>query len=75
MSSTSAKVGTISKATLTINNIGPLIALIVKVTIIIPLLIGYQYERKRRELGDRKTLKERERKVISLSLCAENDPK
>ena len=40
------------KNPLTINNIGPLIALIEKVIIIIPLLIGYKYERKRREWGD-----------------------
>ena len=42
------------KSPLSVNNIGPLIALIVKVIIIIPLLIGYKYERKRREWGWKK---------------------
>ena len=30
---------------------------------------------RRENEGDRKTLDKRERKVISLSLCTENDPK
>ena len=50
------------KNPLTINNIGPLIALIEKVIIVIPLLIGFKYERKRRRGEDGKRLeKEREK--------------
>ena len=55
------------------DNIGPFIALIDRVIIIIPLLICYKYERKGRRLGagkkgERERERERERKVISLSL-------
>ena len=61
-----AEVGIISrllstKNPLTINNIGPLIALIDKVIIIIPLLICYKYERKGRRGGLKKNREERER--------------
>ena len=49
------------KNPLTINNIGPLIALIEKVIIVIPLLIGYKYERKRRRVEDGKKAGKRER--------------
>ena len=57
------------KSPLTINNIGPLIVLIEKVIIIIPLLIGYKYERKRRREGDwKRARKKREKSDLIESL-------
>ena len=54
------------KNPLTINNIGLLIALIEKLIIVIPLLIGYKYERKRRREGDWKKARKREREKSDL---------
>ena len=48
------------KNPLTIDNIGPLIALIDKVITIIPLLICYKYERKGEKRGEGK-IRRRER--------------
>ena len=57
------------KSPLTINNIGPFIALIEKVIIIIPLLISYKYDRKRRRKGDwKKAGKKREKNELIESL-------
>ena len=55
------------KNPLTINNIGLLIALIEKLIIVIPLLIGYKYERKRRREGDWKKARKREREKSDLN--------
>ena len=60
------------KNPLTIDNIGPLIALIDKVITIIPLLICYKYERKGEKREREKSGGGRDRKVISLSLCGES---
>ena len=64
----------LSPKTHLINDIGPLNALVTNVIIITPLLIGYKWEKNSRKRGGGK-LGERERKVISLSHFAENDPR
>ena len=63
------------KSPFTINDIGPLITLIVKVIIIITLYLAINRRGRGENVGERKTLRGRERKVISLSFCVENNPK
>ena len=69
-----------------INDIGPPIALTLKIIIVSPLILSYKYEKLKEERGLEKACKETERiewgelsrvkrEAISLSLYAENDPK
>ena len=72
------------KHPLTINDIGPPIALTMEVIKVSPLVSGYKYEKLKEERGlkgsQRSGGKERESRdpeeeEIFLSLCVENDPK
>ena len=71
------------KHPLTINDIGPPIALTMEVIITLPLILGYKYEKLEEERGlkggessgKKREESNPEEEEIRLSLCTENDPK